>query len=377
MNVVVTGIGLISALGSRDLTWKCLLAGQTAIKQRQPFQPLATRPLALIGDMPTCLEDLTRQLVLEALADAELSAPLSDCGVVIGSSRGKQAHWEALAAEFISKGAAPAEWLETLPNQAAITAAHFLGSTGPSLAPMAACATGVWAIVQGADLIRSGVCQRVLAGAVETPITPLTLAGFQQMGALAESGAYPFDQMREGMVLGEGGAILVLESEELASQRSARIYGHILGAGLTADGYHVSAPEPGSPAARRAIQQCLSRSGLIAEEISYIHAHGTATRLNDANEAALIQQLFPPQVRVSSTKGATGHTIGASAAIGTALCLMALQSQILPPCVGLESPEFDLSFVTQAEPGALKSALCFSFGFGGQNAVMAVGRSHK
>jgi 3-oxoacyl-[acyl-carrier-protein] synthase II len=374
MNVVVTGIGLISALGSRDLTWKRLLAGQSAIDVRQPFQALAARPLALLGNSPACIDTLTRQLVLDALQDAGLSNPLPDCGVVIGSSRGNQARWEVLAAGFIGKNIAPTRWIETLPNQAAITAAQVLAAEGSVLAPMAACATGVWAIAQGADLIRFGYCERVVAGAVETPITPLTLAGFQQMGALAESGAYPFDRRREGMVLGEGGAILVLESEDLARGRSARIYGHILGAGLTADGYHVSAPKPGSPSAKLAIQQCLSWSSITAAKIGYIHAHGTATRLNDANEARLIQQLFPPQVRVSSTKGATGHTIGASGAIGTALCLMALQTQILPPCVGLQSPEFDLAFVTQAEPLALETALCFSFGFGGQNAVIAVGR---
>lgn len=307
-----------------------------------------------------------------ALVDAGLTAPLSDCGVVIGSSRGNQARWEGLAADFINRNAAPIGWLETLPDRAATTAAQILTTAGPVSSPMAACATGIWAIAQGANLIRFGICQRVLAGGVETPITPLTLAGFQQMGALAQSGAYPFDRAREGMVLGEGGAILVLESETLARKRSARIYGQILGAGFTADGYHISTPEPGGPAAKLAIRQCLSRSHLTAEEIGYIHAHGTATRLNDANEAALIHHLFPPQVRVSSTKGATGHTIGASGAIGTAFCLIALQTQILPPCVGLQSPAFDLAFVTQAEPIALNAALCFSFGFGGQNAVLAV-----
>jgi len=364
---------LISALGSRDLTWNRLLAGETAIKQHQPYQSLAAYPLALIGHTPAGIDDLTRQLVGAALADAGLTAPLSDCGVVIGSSRGNQARWEGLAADFINRNATPVGWLETLPHRAATTAAQVLATTGPVSSPMAACATGIWAIAQAADLIRFGVCQRVLAGGVETPITPLTLAGFQQLGALAQSGAYPFDQAREGMVLGEGGAILVLEAETLARQRSARIYGKILGAGFTADGYHVSAPEPGSPAAKLAIRQCLNRSQLAAAEIGYIHAHGTATRLNDANEAALIEHLFPPQVRVSSTKGATGHTIGASGAIGTALCLMALQSQILPPCVGLQSPAFDLAFVTQTEPIGLNAALCFSFGFGGQNAVLAVG----
>jgi 3-oxoacyl-[acyl-carrier-protein] synthase II len=239
---------------------------------------------------------------------------------------------------------------------------------------MAACATGIWAIAQGFELIRAGQCQRVIAGAVESPITPLTLAGFQQMGALAATGAYPFDRRREGLVLGEGAAVLVLESAELAQQRSALVYGRILGFGLTADGYHMSAPDPSSRAAIVAVQQCLDRSHLRPEAIDYIHAHGTATQLNDRHEASLIQQLFPLGVPVSSTKGATGHTLGVSGALGAAFCLMALRHQVLPPCVGLQEPEFDLGYVTEASDRPLQHALCFSFGFGGQNAVVAFGR---
>jgi 3-oxoacyl-[acyl-carrier-protein] synthase II len=236
---------------------------------------------------------------------------------------------------------------------------------------MAACATGLWSIAQGFELIRTGQYERVLAGAVEAPITPLTLAGFAQMGALAQTGAYPFDRDREGLVLAEGGAVLVLEAPTLAAQRGATIYGRILGAGLTADGYHVSAPAPDSRAAIAAVKQCLTRSDLAFDAIDYIHAHGTATSLNDRNEAHLIQCLFPPDVPISSTKGATGHTIGASGAMGAAFCLMALKHQILPPCVGLTQPEFGLNFVTQPLSINLQTALCLSFGFGGQNAAIA------
>jgi 3-oxoacyl-[acyl-carrier-protein] synthase II len=242
---------------------------------------------------------------------------------------------------------------------------------------MAACATGLWSIAQGFELIRTGQYERVLAGAVEAPITPLTLAGFAQMGALAKTGAYPFDRHREGLVLGEGGAILVLEASTLAAQRGATVYGRILGAGLTADGYHVSKPEPGGRAAIAAVKQCLQRSQLDAAEIGYIHAHGTATALNDRNEAHLIQALFPQDVPVSSTKGATGHTIGASGAIGAAFCLMALKHQVLPPCVGLKQPDFALNFVTQPLPSASQTALCLSFGFGGQNAAIAFAASRE
>jgi 3-oxoacyl-[acyl-carrier-protein] synthase II len=320
-----------------------------------------------------------------ALEDAGLVSPLPDCGVVIGSSRSYQASWEKLAREFyrdaerlksrLYKQSLPTQaFLETLPHMNAIAAARQIGATGPVLAPMAACATGIWAIAQAASLLETGHCQRVIAGAVEAPITPLTLTGFQQMGALAQMGAYPFDRRREGLALGEGGAVLVLESAELAKRRSARIYGQVLGFGLTSDAYHANTPEPGSRSAIAAVKQSCDRSDLSLADIDYIHAHGTATQLNDQNEAHLIQYLFPQTVPVSSTKGATGHTLGASGALGVAFSLMALKHQILPPCVGLKEPEFDLDLVTVPRQGEIQQVLCFSFGFGGQNAVVALGK---
>ncbi|NEO51122.1 MAG: beta-ketoacyl-ACP synthase, partial [Moorea sp. SIO4A3] len=233
----------------------------------------------------------------------------------------------------------------------------------------------IWAIAQGFELIQTGQCQRVIAGAVEAPITPLTLAGFTKMGALAKTGAYPFDKQRQGLVLAEGGSVLVLESEDLARSRAAPIYGKLLGFGLTSDAYHVSKPNRDQQSAIAAVKQCLDRSHLFATDIDYIHTHGTATQLNDQNEAELIQQIFPQRVAISSTKGATGHTLGASGAIGTAFSLMALKHQVLPPCIGLREPEWDLNFVTIARQCQVRQALCFSFGFGGQNAVTALGIS--
>jgi 3-oxoacyl-[acyl-carrier-protein] synthase II len=345
--------------------------------------------MALIASQPGSLETLTREIVLEALEDADLSAPLANCGVVIGSSRGNQGKWESLARQQrffapsqISHAPRPTphslfplhSWLHALPHTAAITAAQLIETSAAVRSPMAACATGLWAIAQGYALIQSGEYDQVIAGAVEAPITPLTLTGFERMGALAQTGSYPFDCDREGLVLGEGGAALVLESAALAQKRSARIYGQILGFGLTADGYHVSAPEPESRAAIAAVNQCLEHSGLRSEDIQYIHAHGTATRLNDQNEAHLIQARFPPEVAISSTKGATGHTIGASGALGVVFCLLAIHHQQLPPNVGLRQRAFDLNLVTTTQAAAIRQALCFSFGFGGQNAAIACGQ---
>ncbi|MBN3949464.1 MAG: beta-ketoacyl-ACP synthase [Nostoc sp. NMS7] len=378
VKVCVTGIGLISALGgSLEDSWQNLLAGKSGIRLHQPFPELTPLPLGLISQQPSELILLTQMVVSSALQDAGLFPHAADCAVVIGSSRSYQASWEMLARQMYEDAANSSvsslgNWLDTLPHMNAIAAARQIGASGIVLAPMAACATGIWSIAQAALLIQTGQCQQAIAGAVEAPITPLTLAGFQQMGALAKTGAYPFDLHREGLVLGEGAAVFVLESAELAKQRQAKVYGEILGFGLTNDAYHSNSLEPEGKSAIAAIKQCLERSCLSPPDIDYIHAHGTATQLNDRIESMVIQRLFPQRVAVSSTKGSTGHTLGASGALGVAFSLMALKHQILPPCVGLRQPEFDLDIVTAARLSKIRQVLCLSFGFGGQNAAIAL-----
>ncbi|OLP16207.1 3-oxoacyl-ACP synthase [Leptolyngbya sp. 'hensonii'] len=385
MEVVVTGIGLISALGSLQETWHNLSLGKTGIAVSRPFSELPPLPLGLIEAAPLALIPLVQMVIRAALKDAAIHPPLPDCGIVIGSSRSQQSVWEGLIQEqwhAVDHGVNPpvpsqlslVNWLDTLPHRVAIVAAHDVGATGPVLAPMAACATGLVAIAQGFELLQTGQCQQVLVGAVEAPITPLTLTGFRQMGAMASTGSYPFDVAREGLVLGEGGAVLLLETAESAATRQASIYGRVLGFGMTADAYHISTPEPNGRGAIVAVQQCLQRSQLAPNQVQYIHAHGTATEFNDRQEARLIQHLFPADVLVSSTKGATGHTLGASGAMGAAFCLLALKEQHLPPCVGLNKAAFDLNLLTAARSALVNQVLCFSFGFGGQNVVVALGR---
>jgi 3-oxoacyl-[acyl-carrier-protein] synthase II len=194
------------------------------------------------------------------------------------------------------------------------------------------------------------------------------------MGALASTGCYPFDQQRQGMVLGEGGAVLVLELASLAAQRGASIYGELLGFGLTADAHHVSAPDLDQRAALTAITQALHRACITPAQVGYLHAHGTATDRNDRHEASLIQTLFPKALPISSTKGATGHTIGASGALGAVICLLAMRHQQLPPCTGLSSPAFDLNVVRHAQTANIRYSLCLSFGFGGQNAAIVLAK---
>ena len=374
MDVVVTGMGMLSCLGSLQPTWTRILQGKSGIRlQNLPGLPY---PLGLIDSQPSKINNLTEKLIIATLADAGLTAPLPECGVVVGSSRGCQADWEEFATQkrnLDSYNSIP-NWLQTLPHQSAIATAKHLQTTAPVLAPMAACATGIWALARGYELIKTGRCDRVVVGAVEAPITPLTLAAFERMGALAKTGCYPFDVEREGLVLAEGGAMFVLETDRLATQRQARVYGTIKGFGLTCDAHHISAPQTINGSANKAIKQTLERSNLKPKDIDYIHAHGTSTVLNDRHEAQLIQYLFPDQVAVSSTKGATGHTLGASGAIGVALTLMAFHHGYLPPCVGLNNPGFDLDLVTQARKIQISHAMCFSFGFGGQNAAIALSK---
>ena len=385
--VVVTGIGLISALGNNlEDSWQNLIAGKSGIHLNQTFPELRTLPLGLIGDRPVNLKFITRLAVSSALQDASLIPPLSDCGIVIGSSRGYQAELEKMArgmyGDEVEKFSLHPPFspslplLYSLPHMNAIAAAQIVGASGIVLAPMAACATGIWSLFQGFNLIKSGRCERVVAGGLEATITPLTITGFNQMGALAKTGAYPFDVNREGLVLGEGGAVFVLESVELARRRGAKIYGEIFGFGMTSDAYHANQLEPEGKSAISAVKKCLHGAHISPDDIDYIHAHGTATQMNDRVESLIIQKIFSKNVAVSSTKGSTGHTVGASGALGVAFCLMSLRNKILPPCVGLEESEFDLNLVREARESNIEKTMCFSFGFGGQNAVVVLGNGN-
>jgi 3-oxoacyl-[acyl-carrier-protein] synthase II len=379
--VVVTGLAIATACGETAATWQAVQEGRTAIQLRQPIPDLPPWPLAMRGDRPADLERLLSSTLRAVLSDAQLTAPQPDCGVVIGSSRSHQGAieaWLEAQAPAVMAGARASiadRWLDLLPGGPARQAARHLQSQGPVLAPMAACATGIWAIAQGADLIRRGECDRVVAGAIESPISRLTLVGFERMGALAREGCFPFDRDRQGLVLGEGAALLVLETAAAARSRGAAVYGQILGVGLTADGHHVSAPDPAQVGSRSAIGQSLQRSGLRPEQIGYVHAHGTSTVLNDRHEAGLLRSLFPAGVPTSSTKGVTGHTLGAAGAIGVALTLLALRDRVLPPCTGLCNPAFAGDWIREArtvDPAHLQAALCLSFGFGGQNGAIAL-----
>ncbi len=255
VDVVATGLGLWTALGTTaHTTWSALLAGKSAIALRQPFSSLPPVPLAMVGKHPAAPEHLLTATVKAAIADAGLALPLPACGVVVGSSRSYLNRWEAMARGEL----ALSQWMMALPGMITSQAAKLVGSQGPVLAPMAACATGLWALFQGYLLVQTGQCERVVVAAVDAPITPLTLAGFRRMGAMAKDGCYPFDCDRSGLVLGEGAAAVVLEARYSAVEKPA--YGQLLGFGLSNDAYHISSSRrEGTLAVAR---QCLQRSGL-------------------------------------------------------------------------------------------------------------------
>lgn len=371
VKVVVTGISILSSLGETEATWQGVINGESGIKFEQPFDYFPPLPLALINSHPAFMGDVTSILIRDLLDRSNLELPLTDTGIVIGSSRGCQGDWENFLSSEKYRFSPP--WLDTLPCQPSRMVANFIQSSSIVLAPANACATGLVAIAQGYELIKQKRCERVIVGAVETPITPLTITGFRQMKALSDIGCDPFGKARNGFVLGEGGAMLLLETEALAKSRRAKIYGHILGWAMSCDAQAITAPEKEGYQGIRSIEQCLQRSKIHPEEIDYIHGHGTGTILNDQREAQIISYLFPHHPKVSSTKGATGHTLGASGAIATALSLLSLDRQILLPNTRLSPSEFELNFCTQSHKHPLNKMLCFSFGFGGQNAVISLG----
>jgi 3-oxoacyl-[acyl-carrier-protein] synthase II len=374
LQVVVTGIGLVTSIGSdRQTTWHNLLAGNSGIKQIKtqiqnqiknlPIASVVWKSVEEFYELPK-VEGFLKKAVTEAIADANLTIPLIDCGLVIGSSRGYQAEIENLLDQKLGS-----DWLNLLSLSGAI--AKFIQTQNTVLSTMAACATGNWTIFQAYQLIQQGKCEVAIAGASDSALTNLTIAGFQKLGAMAKTGLYPFSHEREGMVLGEGAAVLILESLESAQNRLAKIYGQILGCGITNDGYHLTNFDPDRAQGAIAINSCLERSGLSARDIDYISTHGTGTIINDAMEARLIQKLFTHSPQISATKGATGHGLGATGMMEAAFCLLALHNQVLPPCVGMRSPAFDLNFIRSSSPSSIQTALNLSFGFGGQNTAIA------
>ncbi len=266
-----------------------------------------------------------------------------------------------------------------MPNAAAASVSMRYGWQGPCENTVTACAAGTHAIGNAANLIRYGRCDAVLAGGAEAPFTPTAMAGFRNMTAFSTVGeSRPFDVRRDGFMMAEGAAVLVLEEWDAAVARGATIVGEVLGSASTADAHHITAPAPGGVGAISCMNLALDDAGLKASDIVHINAHGTSTPKNDAAEAGAINKLFgQPGPLVTSTKGVTGHALGAAGALEAAAILMAMQRKLVPPTVGFEQadPELDAINLVVGDPAPWEPgpSLSNSFGFGGHNGTLVLG----
>ena len=274
-------------------------------------------------------------------------------------------------------------------NEAAGNVAMRLGLKGPALTAVTACASGTDAIGQALDLLRAGRCDLALAGGTEAAISEFTMGAFLRLKALSTAyndepkrASRPFDRGRDGFVIGEGAAVLVLETEDSALRRGARIYAELAGYGSSCDAYHLTAPDPSGEGGARAMSAALEDAGLSPEDIDYYNAHGTSTRINDPVETLMVKKAFGPHasaLRISSTKGMTGHCIAAAGAIEALICVKAVQEGFVPPTINLEEADLaegcDLDYTpNEGLALPLRAAASASLGFGGHNAVVVLKR---
>ena len=400
-DIAVTGLGLVTAAGiGVEQTWNTVLAGQGTAATDPALAGVSVDMScripgfdaeAQLGRKGARRLDRFVQIAVvaarEAVADAGLDPATWDgarVGVVIGCGMGGAATWEEQHARMLRDGpdkVSPLLIPMLVPNMVAGHLAMEFGALGPNLVTATACASGATAIGVARDLLRSGACDIALTGGTEAGLTPLSIAGFAQMGALSKrtddpaAASRPFDVGRDGFVAGEGSGILVLERAEDARARRAPIRARLAGYGASADGYHITAPDPEGNGARRAIAAALADAGVDPTDVTHVNAHGTSTPLNDVSEARTISRAIGTHVSVTSTKGVTGHTLGAAGAIEAALSVLTVQHGIIPPTANLDSqdPEIDLDVVAKApREGRCDVVVSNSFGFGGQNAVLAM-----
>lgn len=405
--VVVTGMGTYNPLGNDvESTWEAVKRGQSGIGLITHFDATGFRtqiagevkgfdPVALFGRKAARRMSRVTQFALAAAGQALEDAQLTNLGgngrnvgVIVGSGMGSMepivdaAHTvQERGPQRVSPFFVPMMLADT---PAAMISIHH-NMTGPNLSVATACATGNDALGQAANLIRRGAVDVMVAGAAEACIIPTAVAGFGVMKAISlrndepEKASRPFDRERDGFVVSEGAAILVLEELAHAQSRGATIYGELLGYGASADAFHISMPAEDGSGARQAMQAALDDAGLEPEQIQYINAHGTSTPLNDKGETAAIKSLFGKQaydLPISSTKSMHGHLLGASGSLEAILCLKTIEAGILPPTINYENPDpaCDLDYVpNEARAVDVDIVMSNSFGLGGHNAVVIWG----
>jgi 3-oxoacyl-[acyl-carrier-protein] synthase II len=406
--VVITGMGCVSPLGNNvQSAWETAVAGKSGAGPITLFdaKDFETRfaaevkgfdPVALFGRKEARRMDRYTQFAVaatkEALADAHLEINDENrerIGVYIGTGIGGISTLLAEVEVFREKGprrVSPFLVPMMLPDTAGAQVSILFGMRGPNLGINAACATGSNTIGEAAEVIRRGAADVMLAGGSEAGIVPLAVAGFSVMGATStrndapEKASRPFDKDRDGFVVGEGGAVVVLESEEHAKARGAHMYGEVLGYGITNDAYHISAPLENGAGAVTCMRLALKQAQLKPEDIDYLNAHGTSTPINDKSETAAVKTVFGEKaydLAISSTKSMTGHLLGAAGALEAIFCVKALLHAILPPTINYETPdpECDLDYVpNQSRKKPVRRVMSNSFGFGGHNACLILGQ---
>lgn len=406
--VVVTGIGAVTPLGNNFAdTWRRALAGESGVGPvtRFPVDPFDVRiagevkgfdPEPLISKKDQKKLDLFCQYAMVSAQEAltmsklEITPALSEkVGTVIGVGMGGLPTIEDQVQIFLEKGPGritPFFVPLAITNMASGHISIRWNLKGPSFTVTSACASGAHSIGESVEMIRKGVCDVMVAGGSESTVSPLGLGGFAAMKALSKRNedparaSRPFDQGRDGFVLAEGAAVLILEELELALKRGAPILCEVTGYGISSDAYHMTNPSPGGEGAARAIKMALQDASLQPENIQYINAHGTSTPVGDAMETHAIKQVFGAHAKkllVSSTKSMTGHTLGAAGALESAFCVASLRDQKVAPTINLENPdpECDLDYTPNtARDHKIDHALNNSFGFGGTNACLIFSR---
>lgn len=408
--VAVTGLGLISAIGnSVEESWSALLSGRggTGLISRFDATDFPVRIAAEVAgfevsdhiDRKTARRmDRCSHLVVaaarQAVADASLDAEAlgERAGVAIGSALGGVASFEETVLQVSRKGSArasPFSIVQTLPNLPAGWVSIELGTRGPLLAESTACAASNMALGDGMDAIRLGRAELMFCGGTEAPVTATAVAAFAAMRALSSrnndpsTASRPFDLDRDGFVMAEGAAVVVLEELEHARRRGARIYAELIGYGISSDAHHVSDPDPTGANPARALKMALSNAGVDAADVGYVNAHGTSTLAGDKAETRVLKLVFGddagPRIAVSSTKGATGHTLGAAGAVEAVFTILALHHGILPPTINqfATDPDCDLDYIANtARQQQVEIAVSDSFGFGGHNTALVIRRWH-
>ncbi|MDN3297061.1 beta-ketoacyl-[acyl-carrier-protein] synthase family protein [Streptomyces ficellus] len=402
-DAAVTGLGLVTPAGVGVAeSWGRVLAGRPTAERNPALKGLPVDFSCrvrdfdandLLGRRKAWRLDRFVQLAMvaaeEALRDAGLDPGTWDgtrVGVVLGSAVGGTASWENQYRTLREQGphkVSPLLIPMLITNMVAGQLAIEHRALGPNHVVSTACAAAATAIGTARELLRSGACDIVITGGTEACLTPSIISGFAQMGALSgrtddpAAASRPFDVDRDGFVAAEGAGILVLERPEHARARGARIRARISGYGASADAHHPTAPDPSGQGVERAMRTALDDAGLTPGDIAHVNAHGTSTPLNDAAEAAVLRRVFGDRPVVTSTKGVTGHALGAAGALEAAFTVLSVENGVVPPTANLvkQDPELELDVVTGApRPLAMTAAISDSFGFGGQNAVLVVTR---